>query len=103
MLNSDTAKLDHILSMGNSSGDHHGLGYTRECFSTKAVFGKGISPPKSCPQSGMNSEPNPPRRKSKRFVPACHYCHLLGHIRPGCFKYLNTLKRGMLFNPPNFA
>ncbi|GMN27137.1 hypothetical protein TIFTF001_044083 [Ficus carica] len=68
MLNSDIAKLDHVLSMGNSSGDHHGLGYLGECFSTKAVFSKGTSPPKSCPQSGMNSEHNPPRRKPKRIL-----------------------------------
>ena len=32
MLNSGTGKLDHILSIGKLSGDHHGLGYTGECF-----------------------------------------------------------------------
>ncbi|GMN44882.1 hypothetical protein TIFTF001_014081 [Ficus carica] len=41
MLNSDTAKLDHIRSIGKSSRDHHGLGYTGESSSSKTVFVRG--------------------------------------------------------------
>lgn len=51
----------------------------------------------------MKSKLRTPKHKPKWFVPSCHYCNLSGHIRPSCFKYLNTLKRGMIINPPNSA
>ena len=28
----------------------------------------------------------------KIFVPICNYCNMFGHIRPRCFKYLNTFR-----------
>ena len=41
MMSSGTSKLEHILSMGKASGDHHGLRYTTECSMSKIVFVKG--------------------------------------------------------------
>ena len=93
MLNSSTAKLDHILSIGKLNGDHCGLGYTGESSSSKTVIVKDTSIHEPSPQSGMNSKPKPPRCKPKRFVPTCHYSNLPRHIEPRCFKYLNALKR----------
>ncbi|GMN44885.1 hypothetical protein TIFTF001_014087 [Ficus carica] len=49
MLNSGMAKLDHILSIGKSSGDHHGLGYMGESSSSKTMFVKGTSIPETSP------------------------------------------------------
>ena len=41
------------------------------------------------------------KHKQKLFVPICHYCHIPGQIRPWCYKYQNTLNRGMQFYSPN--
>ena len=86
MLNSGSAKLDHILSLGKLSGDHHGVGYTGECSTSKIVFVKGLSTPEFSSLFGKKSRPTLPRHKPKRFVPTSHYCSLLGHIWPRCFK-----------------
>lgn len=43
-MNSNSSKLDHILSMGKASSDHHGLGYTREFSTFKTVFVKETAP-----------------------------------------------------------
>ena len=37
----------------------------------------------------------PPRKnKISEFVPTCHHCHIVGHIRPNCpkLRYLSTSK-----------
>ena len=37
----------------------------------------------------------PPRKnKNSEFVPTCHHCHIVGHIRPNCpkLRYLSTSK-----------
>ncbi|GMN45039.1 hypothetical protein TIFTF001_014229 [Ficus carica] len=73
MLNFGTTKLDHILYVRKSSGDHHGLRYMSESSSSKTVFVKGTSIPEPSLQPAMNSEHKPPRCKTKRFVPACHF------------------------------
>ncbi|GMN59829.1 hypothetical protein TIFTF001_028927 [Ficus carica] len=52
MLNFGIAKLDHILSIGKSSRDHHGLGYTGDSSSSKIVFVRGTSIHELNPQSG---------------------------------------------------
>ena len=54
---------------------------------------------------GKNSDDNtevskpisktPPRLKEKfEFVPTCHHCHIVGHIRPNCpkLRFLSTSK-----------
>ena len=98
MMNSGTTKLDHILSMGKASCDRHGLGYTSKCSTSKTVFVKETPAPKPQIVPSKKGIISPPR--CKKFVPICHYCGLIGHIRPRCYKYLNALKRGMLMNPP---
>ncbi|GMN64590.1 hypothetical protein TIFTF001_033653 [Ficus carica] len=52
MLNSGKAKLEHILSIGKSSGDYHGLGYTGESSSSKTVIVKDSSIHEPSPQLG---------------------------------------------------
>lgn len=46
MMNSDIAKLDHILSLGKVSVDHHGLVYTGESSNSNIVFVKETPAPK---------------------------------------------------------
>ena len=41
MLNSDTSKLEHILTMGKSNRDQRGLGFVGETSGSKTVFVKG--------------------------------------------------------------
>ena len=89
----NTSKLKHILPMGKASGDHHGLRYTGECSTSKTIFVKGHACSEPQPVVKKNvSEFRPQRRK---FIPICHYCNHLGHIRPQCYKYLNDFRRGM--------
>ena len=40
LLNNGTSKLDHLIIIGKSFGDHSGLGYKGEPSGTKTVFVK---------------------------------------------------------------
>ncbi|GMN64836.1 hypothetical protein TIFTF001_033914 [Ficus carica] len=51
MLNSDTVKLDHNLSIGKSSGDHHDLSYKGESSSSRTMFFRGTSIHEPSPES----------------------------------------------------
>ncbi|EXB26569.1 hypothetical protein L484_012563 [Morus notabilis] len=101
MMNFDTTKLDHILSIGKASGDRYGLGYIGESSMSKTVFVKKMSAPKPPTSSTKKVTISSPRHR--KFVPTCHYYRLPGHIRPRCYKYLNALEKCMLINPPNSA
>ncbi|XP_024018312.1 uncharacterized protein LOC112090655 [Morus notabilis] len=101
MMNSGTTKLDHIISIGKASGDRHDLDYTGESSTSKIMFVKKTSAPKPLTSSSKKVTISSPRHRW--FVPTCHYCGLLGHIRPRCYKYLNDWKNGMFINPPNFT
>lgn len=103
MLNFGSTKLDHILSIGKSCGDHHGLGYTGEVSSSKTVFVKVSTPLDYNSYPSKKSKPTPPKHKRRRFIPTCHYHGFKGHIRPRCFKYQNALERGMVVYSSNFA
>ena len=54
------------------------------------MFVKAASTIVKQPVFGKNAKPSLPDVKVKRFVPICHYCNKLAHIRPKCFKYKNT-------------
>ena len=32
-----------------------------------------------------------------KFIPICHHCNMVGHIRPRCFKFIRKCKLDMLF------
>ena len=32
------------------------------------------------------SKTTPRKNKNSKFVPTCHHCHIVGHIRPNCPK-----------------
>ena len=32
------------------------------------------------------SKTSPRKNKNSEFVPTCHHCHIVGHIRPNCPK-----------------
>ena len=46
---------------------------------------------------------NPPRlNKNFEFVPTCHHCHIVGHIRPNCPKLLTSKFRPPSRKPSSF-
>ena len=94
MLNSGTQNLDQILSMGKSVSDRNGLGYTgvtRDvATNSKTVFVKAAPTTPKLPIFGKTVKPAPP--KVKRFVPTCHFCNIIGHIRPRCYKFIKFLR-----------
>ncbi|GMN53948.1 hypothetical protein TIFTF001_023078 [Ficus carica] len=53
ILNSGTAKLDHILSFRKPNHDHYGLGYIGKASTSKTVFVKESSPPNPRPYSDL--------------------------------------------------
>ena len=112
MLNSDTTKLDQILTMGQSSKTRLGyIGITNNeattpktvfvkvgvrsdvATSSKIVSTKAIVKIVNTLGSGKNSTPSLSEGK-KRFIPICHYCNRSGHIQPKCFEYKNIFKMG---------
>ena len=95
MLNSGSSKLDQILTVGKVAGDHMGLGYKGESSSTKTIFVPAakvekpeMNQKKTRTQSGTRSS-----APGKKWVPVCHYCERVGHIRPRCFQYLANLRK----------
>ena len=95
MLNSGSSKLDQILTVGKVAGDHMGLGYKGESSSTKTIFVPAakvekpeMNQKKTRTQSGTRSS-----APGKKWVPVCHYCERVGHIRPRCFQYLADLRK----------
>ena len=86
MMNSGTQKLDHILSLGKSSSDHHGLGYQHgKDSNSQGVFVKASSQTTSPPivkltylQKGKTVAHSLPihQGKNNKFIPICHFCHV---------------------------
>jgi hypothetical protein len=85
------ANLDKILTMGKSPSDKSGLGFNGESSTSsplKTKFVKALVP-KPIVVEPIVVEPivveSPKAPKPKRFVPTCHHCGKLGHIRPHCY------------------
>ncbi|XP_022843115.1 uncharacterized protein LOC111366633 [Olea europaea var. sylvestris] len=105
---SGTKKLDNLLGMNKPVGDKRGLGYvegnTTIAGPSKTVFvaaskpntvrspskGKSI-PREQSHQSRRNIRTRYPQTRTfgPRFIPTCHHCGALGHIRPRCYKLGN--------------
>ena len=81
--------MEHLLTIGQSCDNRHGLGYTdvenHVATSSKIVFVK-IVPLMQCSLvCGKIFNLFHSKGKVKRFILICHYCK--------CFKYLNAFKR----------
>ncbi|KAG2718398.1 hypothetical protein I3760_03G218400 [Carya illinoinensis] len=111
-----TQKLEEMLSIQKSSCDHTGLGYmtsqgmelkdssSAATSSKNIIFIKG-SQDEETPKKAVSTThvlrashdrsmtKKPKQGKSKgKFIPICHYCDVVGHIRPNCFN-LNKVKK----------
>ena len=108
MMSSGTQMLYHILSLGKSSLNHHGLGYQHgKDSNSQCVFVKASSQTTSPPivklpylQKGKDvAHSSPvPQGKNNKFIPTCPFFHVKGHIRPNCFKLIKYMKKVMFFN-----
>ena len=85
--------------------DRNGLGYTgvtRDiATNSKTVFVKAALTTPKLSIFGKIVKPAPP--KVKRFVPTCHFCNMIGHIRLRCYKFIKFLrmkKNGKSFYEP---
>ena len=107
-MNAGSKALDEILCAQKNSFDKAGLGYVGKPSTSKVGSGmnfvkpKGIgsTPPKAkeinVPPKKTTGKINfvkakpvdtPPQKGPKvKFIPTCHYCGIVGHIRPHCFK-----------------
>ena len=97
MLNFRSSKLDQILSLGKAVGDHARLGYTGTRSDPKTIFVQAIN--SFNPQEAKKQKSKIPNMKfeekslKRKWIPRCHYCNLLEHIRLHCFTYLADLRK----------
>ncbi|KAM2537704.1 hypothetical protein TB2_023225 [Malus domestica] len=99
-----SSKIEKMLSYGKISGDRSGLGFDITGSSSTSItkFVKAVQEPSrkvSSDEPFGNScittkESNSVRNfvdskkfiRSKTFIPICHFCEKIGHIRPRCYK-----------------
>ncbi|KAG2685396.1 hypothetical protein I3760_10G123700 [Carya illinoinensis] len=118
-----TQKLEEMLSIQKSSCDRTGLGYmtsqgmelkdssSAATSSKDIIFVKGSQDeetpkkvvstthvPRASHDRSMTKKPNQGKCKVK-FIPICHYCGVVGHIRPNCFNLNKVKKNGCERNP----
>lgn len=108
---SGTKKLDSILGMNKSVGDRRGLGYDKNKSHAASTSRTSFVPASTQPHFAKNPDLKDKRivgqrtRRSRRnfgpqnhyqsphmfglrFVPTCHHCGALGHIRPRCRQFV---------------
>lgn len=122
---SRTKKLDNLLGMNKPAGNRQGLGYVKHD-NNAASFSKATFIPASNTSSNItNLEPESKsflgQRTSRihrtttpknqfqqsrgfepRFIPSCHNCGVLGHMRPRCHKLVNMGRSNDIHSQVNF-
>ncbi|KAG2667762.1 hypothetical protein I3760_15G130800 [Carya illinoinensis] len=97
-----TQKLEEMLSLQKMNSDRTGLGYTtskgkeKSASSSAATTSKGIVFVKGSQGKSFQNHAELKSVYSKnlhdKFVPTCHKCGIIGHIRPHCFN-LNQVQK----------
>ena len=84
MRKSGSSKLDQILASGKATRDHVGLGYKGEASSSKTLFvpASKLKKPEVIKKKTDTRSKTRSGTTGKRWVPMCHYCNRVGHIRP---------------------
>jgi len=77
-MNAGTKALDEMLSSQKTASDRTGLGYQASSSVTHKTGGK-INFVKA-----QVIDPSPQKVKKVQFIPTCHNCGIIGHIRPHC-------------------
>ena len=100
-------KLDEVIRLGKHHGDMSGLGFVEEVKKTPTTKNKSriskekkdsITIPSKIKdkdkKSNGTSQPTSQRKHAhpkgnfSKFIPVCHYCNVVGHIRPKCYEYI---------------
>ncbi|KAL1218238.1 hypothetical protein V5N11_000865 [Cardamine amara subsp. amara] len=101
MLSTGTEKLDQILTVGRVGHQPQGLGYKGKNIGSKTAFvSGGIQDYASTSHKPVAERKDMATNKQdvvRKFVPICHHCGKNGHIRPRCYRYLQSLS----FKPQN--
>ena len=104
-------KLDEVIKLGKHHGDMSGLGFVEEVKKTPTTKNKSRKSKKkkdstTIPsnikdkdkKSNGTSQPTSQRKHAhpkgnfSKFIPVCHYCNVVGHIRPKCYEYVRQCK-----------
>ena len=113
-------KLDEVIKLGKHHGDMSGLGYVEEVKKTPTTKNKSRNSKekkdsttipsnikdkdkKSYGTSQPTSQPKHahPKGNFSKFIPVCHYCNVVGHIRPKCYEYVRQCKLGIVEHDKN--
>lgn len=78
-------KMSKMIGIGKTVSDKRGLGYTSD------MSVKENKPTRFVKGSEIFNSVNLPH--SRRFIPICHYCGILGHIRPKCHSLGQSFQR----------
>ncbi|XP_012829094.1 PREDICTED: uncharacterized protein LOC105950287 [Erythranthe guttata] len=88
-------RLDEILNAHPSNPDKLGLGYIGSKFDGKP------NPNRKINFVNNTVKPTPQHVASqsytKKFVPTCHFCHKVGHVRPKCFKRWKLINKSLAY------
>ncbi|XP_012845422.1 PREDICTED: uncharacterized protein LOC105965427 [Erythranthe guttata] len=94
-------RLDEILNAHPSNPDKLGLGYIGSKFDGKP------NPNRKINFVNNTVKPTPQHVASqsytKKFVPTCHLCHKVGHVRPKCFKRWKLINKSLAYQSSNSA
>ena len=80
-MNTGSKALDEMLSFQKMASDRTGLGYQGSTSKSQTTAGK-INFVKAKPVDLMPQR----EKKNVQFIPTCHNCGIIGHIRPHCHK-----------------
>lgn len=102
IINFGTRQLNHILTLGKSSIDHHGLGYKERYSSSAGIVLVNVSLLLAKFLDELKSKDvahsSPTWGKYNKFVPICHFCNARGHIRFNFFKFMNYMNEAISSN-----
>ena len=101
-MNFGIKQLNHILTLGKSSIDHHGLGYKEIYTSSADIVLVKVSPLVVKFLDELKSKDvahsSPTWGTYNKFVPIYHFCNVRGHIRLNFVKFMNYMKKAITSN-----
>ncbi|XP_012840500.1 PREDICTED: uncharacterized protein LOC105960834 [Erythranthe guttata] len=94
-------RLDEILNAHPSNPDKLGLGYIGSKFDGKPNPNRKINFVNNTVKPTLEHVAS--QSYTKKFVPTCHFCHKVGHVRPKCFKRWKLINKSFAYQSSNPA